>query len=176
MPAHLPEATLEPPAATKSESPVQYRSFQPGDEASFLRLNEEWIVRHFVLEDKDRAVLGDPVKYILDPGGWILFATIDDQPVGCCALAPTEPGVYEVAKMAVTEACQGRGIGRKILLAIIAQAKKMGARRLDLETNSKLPNATHLYASVGFQHVPPERLKPSLYARADVFMEMLLED
>ncbi len=77
-------------AAGLGDSPVQYRSFRPGDEASFLRLNEEWIVKYFVLEGKDREVLGDPVKYILSPGGWIIFATIEDQPVGCCALVPTE--------------------------------------------------------------------------------------
>lgn len=176
MPAHAHESTLEPmTVAGSGESPIQYRSFRPGDEASFLRLNEEWIVRHFVLEDKDREVLGDPVKYILNPGGSIVFATIDGQPVGCCALVPTEPGEYEVAKMAVTEACRDRGIGRRILETVIAQARRMGARKLYLETNSKLPSATHLYASVGFRPVPPDRLKPSLYARADVFMEMYLD-
>jgi putative acetyltransferase len=176
MPACAHESTVEAmTAAALTKSPIEYRAFQPGDEASFLRLNEEWIVRHFVLEDKDRAVLGDPVKYILEPGGWIIFATMDGEAVGCCALAPTEPGVFEVAKMAVTESRQGRGIGRAILERIIAQAKKMGARKLYLETNSRLPTATRLYSSIGFQHVPPERLKPSLYARADTFMEMLLE-
>src|SRR5271163_3605196 len=91
--------------------PIRLRLFQPGDEVSFRRLNEEWIVRHFVLEDKDRAVLGDPVKYILNPGGEIIFAIIGDETVGCCALAPEAPGQYEVAKMAVTEAYQGKGIG-----------------------------------------------------------------
>jgi hypothetical protein len=71
MPTPLPEGREEtafPP------SPIRIRHFQPGDEASFKRLNEEWIVQHFVLEDKDRAVLGDPVKYILNLGGRILFA------------------------------------------------------------------------------------------------------
>ncbi len=149
------------------------RSFQPGDEASFKTLNEEWIVRHFVLEDKDRAVLGDPVKYILNPGGEIIFATIGEETVGCCALAPEGPGQYEVAKMAVTAAYQGKGIGRKILKRVIAEARAKGATRLYLETNSKL-SATYLYESIGFRHIPVERRKPSLYSRADVFMEMML--
>ncbi len=160
-------------ATTKTPS-VSIRRFQPGDEIRFKTLNEEWIVRHFVLEDKDRAVLGDPAKYIMNPGGEIIFATIGEEIVGCCALAPTGPGEYEVAKMAVTEGHQGRGVGRKILEAVIAEAKRIGARRLYLETNSKLPSATHLYESVGFRHVPPHRIKPSLYSRADVFMEMFL--
>jgi putative acetyltransferase len=152
---------------------VSIRKFQPGDEASFKTLNEEWIVRHFVLEDKDRAVLADPVKYILSSGGEIIFATIGDETVGCCALAPEGPGEYEVAKMAVTEAYQGKGIGRKILERVIAEARTKGATRLYLETNSKL-SATYLYESIGFRHIPVERRKASLYSHADVFMEMML--
>jgi len=152
---------------------VSIRKFQPGDEASFRTLNEEWIVRHFVLEDKDREVLGDPVKYILNPGGEIIFATVGEQTVGCCALAPEGPGEYEVAKMAVTEAYRGKGIGRKILERVIAEARAMGATHLYLETNSKL-TASHLYESIGFRHLPVERRRVSLYSRADVFMEMFL--
>jgi hypothetical protein len=34
--------------------------------------------------------------------------------------------------------------------------------------------AIRLYESVGFQHVPPERVIPSAYARADVYMELYL--
>jgi putative acetyltransferase len=45
---------------------------------------------------------------------------------------------------------------------------------LFLGSNSKLENAVHLYESVGFQHVPPERLPPNPYTRANVFMEMSL--
>jgi putative acetyltransferase len=172
MPACTQEAVLEP---TSSVLPIHIRRFQPGDEACFLRLNEEWIVKYFVLEEKDRAVLGDPVKYIMNPGGEIIFATVGDETVGCCALVPTAPGEYEVAKMAVTETCRGRGIGRLILEAIICEGRRLGASRLYLETNSGLPNATHLYEALGFQHIPVERRKPSLYSRADVFMEMLLD-
>jgi putative acetyltransferase len=127
-----------------------------------------------VLEEKDRDVLGDPMKYILKPGGEIIFATVGDEIVGCCALAPERPGEYEVAKMAVTEAWQGKGIGRKILERVIAEARAKGATRLYLETNSKL-SATYLYESIGFRHLPVERRRPSLYSRADVFMEMMID-
>ncbi len=76
--------------------------------------------------------------------------------------------------MAVTEVHQGKGIGRKILERVIVEARAKKATRLYLETNSKL-SATHLYESIGFHHVPPERRKTSLYSRADVFMEMFLD-
>ena len=45
-------------------------------------------------------------------------------------------------------------------------------RRLYLETNRKLALAIRLYESVGFRHLPPERVVPSPYARANVYMEL----
>ncbi len=51
----------------------------------------------------------------------------------------------------------------------------MGAKRLSLGSSTKLPNAVHLYESLGFRHVGPERLPWMAYARSDVFMELELE-
>jgi GNAT superfamily N-acetyltransferase len=163
---------LDEPKVRADDSTALIRRFQPGDEASFQRLNEEWIVRHFALEEADRELLGDPVKHILDPGGQILFAVADGEAVGCCALIPGEPGVYLLAKMGVTEARQGQGIGRKLLEAAIAEARQMGASRLCLESNSKLASAVHLYESAGFRHVAADHAKPSPYTRTNVSMEM----
>src|ERR1051326_4985849 len=76
------------------------REFMPGDEAAFRRLNEEWILRYFVMEAKDEEVLADPQGRILNRGGRIFFAIEQGEPVGCCALLATSPGEFEVAKMA----------------------------------------------------------------------------
>ncbi len=152
----------------------EIREFRPGDETAFRELNEEWIKFYFVLEPKDVASLCEPRKTILDGGGRILFAVRDGRPVGCCALMAVAPGEYEVAKMAVTPSCQGSGIGRRLLAETVALARRMGARRLSLETNSRLGPAIHLYESLGFRHIPPERVAPSPYARADVHMELYL--
>ena len=51
----------------------------------------------------------------------------------------------ELSKMAVTERCQGLGIGRRLLLAAIAQFTSMGATQLFLESSSKLKPALALY-------------------------------
>lgn len=99
------------------------------------------------------------------------MAFAEGRAVGCCALILVRPGVFELAKMAVSEELRGRGVGRKVLEAAVKEARGMGVTLLVLATNSKLENAVHLYESVGFRHLPPE---PSPYARADVFMEMAL--
>jgi GNAT superfamily N-acetyltransferase len=142
-----------------------------GDEVAFRQLNEEWIVRFFKLEEKDREMLADPQATILDKGGRIFFALKDGRPVGCCALLAMAPGEFEVAKMAVTQTVQGEGFGRKLLAQVVAWAASAGAKRLYLETHNSLTPAIRLYESLGFQHLPPDRVVPSQYVRANVFME-----
>jgi GNAT superfamily N-acetyltransferase len=153
---------------------VSIREFQRGDEAAFRALNEEWIKRYFRIEAKDLEAFVDPQSSILDAGGRIFFATADGQCVACCALLRIAEAEFEIAKMAVTSSAQGLGIGRKILEAAIEAARDAGARRLYLETNHILTPAIRLYESVGFRHLPPAKVKPSVYARGDVYMEKVL--
>ncbi len=158
-----------------SDHAIEIREFVPGDEVAFRRLNEEWITRHFhQLEAKDEELFADPRGAILAKGGRIFFVIREGRTVGCCALVAIRPGEYEVAKMGVTPSAQGLGIGREMLERVIEEAKIAGASRLYLETNRKLAPAIRLYESVGFQHVPPERIVASPYARAEVPMELHL--
>jgi putative acetyltransferase len=150
---------------------IKIRDFSPGDETAFRKLNEEWITRYFALEPKDEYSLNHPQEAILDDGGRIFFASRDRELIGCCALMARAPHEFEVVKMAVTESCQGLGIGRQLLQHTIDAADTSGATRLYLETNRKLPKAIRLYESLGFRHLAPEEIIPSPYARADVYME-----
>jgi putative acetyltransferase len=150
------------------------RRFQAGDETAFRLLNEQWIERYFKIEAKDQSTLSDPRKTIIEPGGAILLATANGRSVGCCALLRISDHEFEVAKMAVAPECQGRGIGRTLLSATIEEARSLGATRLYLETNHVLKPAIALYESLGFRHIDPTNIVPSVYARADVYMEMFL--
>ena len=152
---------------------VHIRSFLPGDESAFRQLNEEWISHYFVLEQADRDALNDPQTAILASGGEIFFALLAGRTLGCCALVP-HAGAWEVAKMAVSPDARGHGIGRLLLAHTIASARTRGIARLYLESNRILTPALRLYESLGFQHLPPERIAPSPYSRANVFMELLL--
>ena len=148
---------------------VRVRLYRPGDAAAFRHLNQQWIEKFFSLEAPDRAALNHPEEHILAPGGAILMAELGNEAVGTCALIREGEGIYELAKMAVDERYRGAGIGRKILLCAISEARRLGARKITLGSSSKLPNAIHLYESVGFRHVPAH---DTPYTRADVFMEM----
>jgi len=149
------------------------RAFQPGDEAAFRDINLEWIERFFAVEAKDREVLGNPQKYILDPGGAILLAVDGDRPIGAVALMVIGEGSVELAKMGVRPEAQGKGAGRMLVSAAVAKAREMGMRRVYIETNSALGPALKLYRDAGFQ--PLKDRVPSPYARADVQLELLLD-
>ena len=155
-------------------TPLEIRHFVPGDEKAFLELNEAWIARYFVVEEKDWEVLKDPAKYILEPGGALFMAIQEEVPVGTCGLLAMGEGSYEVAKMTVSEKRRGLGIGKQLLARVIEYAREIGAKRLYLETNKQLQTAIHVYESLGFRHLPLERIVPSPYARANVYMELWL--
>lgn len=144
------------------------------DARAFQELNEEWISTLFTIEGGDRRTLDDPFTSIVDSGGDVLIARLCGKAVGCVSLVPTGDGVYELSKMAVAPDARNRGIGRKVILAAIERARSLGATSLFLGSNTKLASAVHLYESVGFTHVPPERIGPMPYARANVFMELVL--
>jgi putative acetyltransferase len=143
------------------------------DVEAFRSLNEEWIAQHFVIEAQDRRQLDDPVAAYIDTGGEILIAELDGRAVGCVALVPDGTGAYELSKMAVAPELRGQGAGRRLLSAAIEHARELGASSLFLGSSRKLVNAVHLYEALGFEHVAPETLHMP-YARADVFMQLML--
>jgi len=151
---------------------VVVREFRPGDEAAFRDINLAWIERFFAIEPKDREVLADPRKYILDPGGAILIADDAGETIGVVALIVMGNGSVELAKMCVVESAQGKGVGRLLIAEATEKARAMGMSRVYLETNSVLAPALKLYRDAGF--VPLAAPLPSPYARADVQFELWL--
>ncbi|MEM9589983.1 MAG: GNAT family N-acetyltransferase [Pseudomonadota bacterium] len=84
----------------------------------------------------------------------LLGAFIDDRVVGTVqldlAMPPNQPHRCEVAKMAVHPAYRRRGIGRALMLAIEAEARKAGKTLMTLDTRTD-DLAQGLYGSVGFE-------------------------
>ncbi len=156
------------------EKTTRVRQFQPGDKAAFRRLNEEWITKYFSIEEKDRELFDDPEGLIVAEGGMILILEDDGEAVGCCALIHKDDKTFEVAKMAVTEAHRGQGLGKILLQSCIDRARGLGKKRLFLETNSKLEAAVSLYRKLGYRELPPVAWPRSEYARVDLVMELLL--
>jgi DNA-binding MarR family transcriptional regulator/GNAT superfamily N-acetyltransferase len=152
---------------------VRIVDYQPGYQIVFKALNEQWISTWFKMEEADHKALDDPKGYILDNGGHILIALYEDVPVGACALLKMDDPEYdyELAKMAVSPAAQGKNIGWLLGNAIVERAKSLGARKLYLESNTILKPAISLYHKLGFRKVAGHATP---YERCNIQMELMV--
>ena len=137
--------------------------------ARFKELNLEWLDKYGLTEEGDLAMLNDPNGQIINTGGAIFLASVGDEIVGSAALIQEAPGEFELAKMAVAERWQGKGISKLLIQKCLDTAKQLGATRVFLVSNSQLTTAISLYEQYGFNHVP---VVNAHYLTADVMMEL----
>lgn len=150
---------------------VEIVDFEPRYKNDFKTINQIWIEQNFTMEEEDYKALVYPEEKILNPGGHILIALYEGKPVGTCALIKMDDTSYELAKMGVLEEAKGKSIGYLLGLATIEKAREIGAKRIFLESNTKLTPAINLYFKLGFKKITGE---PSPYQRCNIQMEMFL--
>ncbi|WP_420574045.1 bifunctional helix-turn-helix transcriptional regulator/GNAT family N-acetyltransferase [Kordia sp.] len=141
-------------------------------ETAFYDLNVEWLETFFYVEPHDEEVLSNAKSYIIDKGGYIFFAKIEENIVGTVALMKMDDTVFELGKMAVSPEYRGKKIGQKLLQHCIDFAKSNNFEKLILYSNRKLENAIYIYEKYGFREIPMETNNP--YARGNIKMELLI--
>jgi GNAT superfamily N-acetyltransferase len=95
----------------------------------------------------------DPHEVAKGNGAFYL-AFVGDTPVGCGAVRRIDAGTAEIKRMYVAPAGRGSGVGRQILTTLEAEARRLGTRRLVLETGERQPEALALYRRAGFVEIP----------------------
>lgn len=155
----------------REQSGVELVSYSGKYRKAFKELNVEWIDKYFKMEEADRKYLDQPEKNILKKGGYIAMALYQNQPVGTCALVKMDKDTFELAKMAVSPRCQGKGIGYLLCRHVMDKAKELGAKKLYIESNTILKPAIELYYKMGFKKVARQ---PSPYERCNIQMECVL--
>lgn len=90
----------------------------------------------------------------LHPGSRYLLARDGERAIGCCAVEPVEPGLYELKRMFVAPGARGTDVSS----ALVAESERLvrgaGAARIRLETGSRQPAAIRLYERAGYRRVP----------------------
>lgn len=155
-----------------SDQPIHFLAFRPDLAGRFRSINEQWIESMFELEASDRALLHDPQKTVIDPGGYIWFA---EHPtlgvVGTCALIKKAEGIFELTKMGVLESARGQKIGEQLLAFVLQQANEMRLETVYLLSSVKCEAAIHLYLKHGFEHDADIMQRfAAAYDRCDVAM------
>ncbi|MFO7690411.1 MAG: ribosomal protein S18-alanine N-acetyltransferase [Cryobacterium sp.] len=97
------------------------------------------------------------LRDVTDPDCYYLVAFAPDHPGHIDGyaglLAPTGAVESDIQTIAVSETARGRGLGRTLMLSLISEARKRGARDVFLEVRADNPGAQRLYLSLGFEQV-----------------------
>jgi len=84
-----------------------------------------------------------------------------DAAAGCVALRQLDAGTGEIKRMYVRDVYRGSGLGRRLAVAVIEEARKRNHKRVVLDTLPKLASAIALYRDLGFRETGPYLASPT---------------
>ena len=115
-------------------------------------------------------LIGLPGDYA-SPGGCLLLALWKGQVAGCVALRQFSPGICEMKRLYTQPQFRGLSIGKALCEEVIVRARRLGYKRMRLDTLPSMEQAKGLYLSLGFREIEPYRFNP---VEGASFMELIL--
>ena len=122
------------------------------------------------IQDFAAEVAGLPGAYA-PPRGRLLLARAEGRAAGCVALRSLEEDDGELKRLYVRPAYRGLRLGRALAEAALAEARRIGYRRVRLDTLPTMTAALALYRALGFRPVEPYGAAPipgALYLGLDL--------
>jgi ribosomal protein S18 acetylase RimI-like enzyme len=101
-------------------------------------------------------LLADPSKAIVDDylaRGSCYIASVNKEIIGVFVLVKTRPETIEIINIAVKEDLHGRGIGKRLVLHAIEEAKKQDIKTIEIGTGNSSMLQLALYQKCGFRIV-----------------------
>lgn len=98
------------------------------------------------------------------PGGRLLLGWVGRELAACGALRELADVDYanacEMKRLYVRPAFRGRGLGRLLAQSLLDEARAVGYSAMLLDTLDDMESARELYASLGFEEIPPYYFNP----------------
>jgi len=114
-------------------------------------------------QDFDAELARLPGDYA-PPQGALLLALVDGEVAGCGALRPLPESDYanacEMKRLYVRPAYRKFGLGRLLAQALLDRGMQAGFSAMLLDTLDDMEAARSLYASLGFEEIPPYYFNP----------------
>jgi ribosomal protein S18 acetylase RimI-like enzyme len=159
--------------STGAGTPYVVRPVEPGDREAVARELCAYLAHigeEFDGEDLDHDIAQWEAEYDGASGVLLVVESPTGEIVGTAGVRSREPGVGEIKRMWIRPACQGLGLGRRLMSRCLAEARARQFRVLRLDSERSMTAALHLYRNAGFKEIADYNGNP----RAQVWMEMTL--
>jgi predicted GNAT family N-acyltransferase/predicted GNAT family acetyltransferase len=107
--------------------------------------------------DAEEPWLRAPASAYRRWGGRMWVVELDGDVVACCGVKPVRDGVVELKSMYVAAPARRRGLARRLEALVLAEARRRGASRVELGSDTRFLDAHVTYAALGYEQLPGER-------------------
>lgn len=143
---------------------------ESGEVRALLRAYADSLPFELDFQDFDRELADLPGAYA-PPRGALLVARIGGEVSGCVALRPLTQEICELKRLFVHPTARGAGLGRRLMAAVVEEARRLGYGRMRLDTTPGMETAQRLYEELGFGETAPYTHNPVAGTR---FLELQL--
>jgi putative acetyltransferase len=109
---------------------------------------------HGIYGEADIGPTREAPMFVPPDGAFLVVRDDDGRAIGCGGIARYDAVRGEVKRMYVVPEARGRGLGRRLLDDLEAQARALGYTSVVLETGDRQPEALGLYRSSGYERIP----------------------
>ena len=115
-----------------------------------------------IYRDREQRPHNPVLDELAADGGALIVARADGEAVGCAGLKRIDDEAAEIKRVYIQPAHRGRGLGRPLIAAVEEEARRLGYRRVRLDTGHEQPAARHIYETSGYRSI--ERFNDAPFA------------
>lgn len=118
----------------------------------YYRLHEG---RDSTAAEIEEGLASAPSDHLAPPTGVFLIGRYGGEPAACAGLKVVDATTVELTRVFVREERRGTGGGTRLMEAVEAAARELGAEQIRLDTRLDLTEARALYLKRGYAEVAP---------------------